>query len=432
MAAINRSDLKILITSADGSNTVDISKLVQTLSYFEDIFSPMITISMIVMSTGISSKKSIYQNLPIVGGERVKLTIPSNSESNKDLEFDDLFVQSVSDYISETEREVFNLNLVTREAITNETTRIGKRFPKGTPISVHVESIIREGLETDKKLNVDETMNPYGFLGNMKKPFTILTWLASKSVPSGGEKSTGGTAGYFFYETQEGFNFRSIDGLASSEPFSEKYYYRPSTIETTDDDKDFNILEYKTSRNNNLISNLERGSYCTHRMFFDPLKFTFTAQQEGLFKNSDYSKTTEFTGKSLELPMPPVDGKGKSLGDLPSRLITGVLDIGTTELNKSETSTEENADPMLRQSQAMMRYNNLFSSKVEMIIPLNTNLTAGALITCVYPEINREETKKADNELSGLYMIKELVHFFNIDASYTKLKLVKDTYGKKN
>ena len=167
-------------------------------------------------------------------------------------------------------------------------------------------------------------------------------------------------------------------------------------------------------------------------MFFDPLKFTFTAQQEGIFKNSDYSKTTEFTGKSLELPMPPVDGKGKSLGDLPSRLITGVLDIGTTELNKSETSTEENADPMLRQSQAMMRYNNLFSSKVEMVIPLNTNLTAGSLITCVYPEINREETKKADDELTGLYMIKELVHFFNIDASYTKLKLVKDTYGKKN
>ena len=74
MAAINRSELKILITSVDGKETVDISKLVQTLSYFEDLFSPMITISMIIVSTGVSNGKSIYQKLPIVGGERIKLT----------------------------------------------------------------------------------------------------------------------------------------------------------------------------------------------------------------------------------------------------------------------------------------------------------------------------------------------------------------------
>ncbi len=432
MSGINRSVPKITITSADGGKTVDISKLVQTLSYFEDLFSPMITVHMIIVSTGINSGKSIYQSLPIVGGERVKVSIPANSDSNIDIELDDLYVQSVSDYISGPEREVFNLNLVTREAISNETSRVGKRYAKSAKISDHVKKIIKDVLESDKKVNVDDTMNPYGFIGNMKKPFTVITWLASKSVPVGGEKKPGGTAGYFFYETKDGYNFRSIDSLASSEPFSQKYYYRPGTQETTDSDKNFNILEYTTNRNNNLISNLERGSYCTHRMFFDPLNFTFTTQDQGIFKKETYAEKTEYTGKTLDLPMPPVDGKGKSLGDLPSRLITGVLDIGTTELNESETSTEPNADPMMIQSQAMMRYNVMFSSKVEMTIPLNTNLTAGSLINCVFPEISRDETKKADDELAGLYMIKELVHFFNADASYTKVKLVKDTFGKKN
>ena len=236
----------------------------------------------------------------------------------------------------------------------------------------------------------------------------------------------------FFYETKDGFNFRSIDGLASSEPFSEKYYYRPGTIKNTDIDKDFNILEYQTNRNNDLISNLERGAYCTHRMYFNPLTNSFTTQEEGLFKLSDYQKKVENTGKNIELPMPPVDGKGKSLGELPSRLITGVLDIGTTELNTGESSRTENADPMLIESQAMMRYNTLFSAKVTMTIPLNTNLTAGSMINCVFPKITRDDVKESDDELAGLYMIKELVHFYNVDASYTKLKLVKDTFGKKN
>ena len=432
MSAIDRSVPKIIITSADGSKTVEISKLVQTMSYFEDLFSPMITVHMVVVSTGISNQQSIYQSLPIRGGERVKITVPANSESNIDLERNDLFVQSVSNYMSGPEREVFNLMLVTREAISNETSRVGKRYSKESKISDNVKKIIKEELETDKKVNVDETMNPYGFLGNMKKPFTILTWLASKSVPLGAEKSPGGTGGYFFYETKDGYNFRSIDGLASSEPFSEKYYYRPGTINTTDTDKDYNILEYKTTLNNDLIKNLERGAYCSQRMYFNPLDFTFTPQSKGLFSQNTYVDKTEFTGKPLEFTMPPVDGKGKSLGDLPSRLITGVVDIGTTELNKQESTTDQNADQMLIHSQAMMRYNVMFTSKVEMTIPLNTNLTAGTLIQCVFPQITTKKTKEADDELAGLYMIKELVHFYNVDASYTKLKLVKDTFGKKN
>ena len=85
MSAIDRSIPKIIITSADGSKTVEISKLVQTMSYFEDLFSPMITVHMVVVSTGISNQQSIYQSLPIRGGERVKITVPANSESNIDL-----------------------------------------------------------------------------------------------------------------------------------------------------------------------------------------------------------------------------------------------------------------------------------------------------------------------------------------------------------
>ena len=60
-------------------------------------------------------------------------------------------------------------------------------------------------------------MNKYGFIGNMRKPFTVLTWLASKAVP---EMEGDGTAGYVFYETQSGFKFKSIDKLISAEPVS--------------------------------------------------------------------------------------------------------------------------------------------------------------------------------------------------------------------
>ena len=62
MTAIDRSVPKVLISSADGKRSVEISKLVQTISIFEDLFSPMMTAHMLIVSTGISNDRSIYQS----------------------------------------------------------------------------------------------------------------------------------------------------------------------------------------------------------------------------------------------------------------------------------------------------------------------------------------------------------------------------------
>ena len=59
-------------------------------------------------------------------------------------------------------------------------------------------------------------MIDYNFIGNDRKPLYVCTWL-SKSVPigtsSGTGNSVGGGAGYLFYQTRDGFNFKSIDKI---------------------------------------------------------------------------------------------------------------------------------------------------------------------------------------------------------------------------
>ena len=63
----------------------------------------------------------------------------------------------------------------------------------------------------------------------MKKPFQLITWLASESMSGESEESSGGnSAGFFFYQTKDGFNFRSIDSLVEQEPFEKDYRYAPS------------------------------------------------------------------------------------------------------------------------------------------------------------------------------------------------------------
>ena len=424
MAAKDRSVYEIFtIKSNDGSRTIDLRGGIVSFSYFENVFSPMITAQVLITSTGnvITDEDgdlvSIYNGLPLRGGEKVSIKIPSNSENNVDLEFTE-------------EKEIFTLNLVSREAITNETSRVGKKFPSSEPISDSVKEIIEKYLLSQKNVDVDETQNPYGFIGNLKKPFTIITWLASKSVPGNvGGKSA--TAGYFFFETKEGYHYRSIDSLVSQDPYEIEYTYTPGVVDNNDPDKDFKILSYETKFNQNLIQNLERGAYCTYRMYYNPISGRFTTPQQGLFKVSDYAEKMENLGKDFEIFLPPVDKKNKSLGDVPSRYVTGVLDFGTLE-KKGSRSRKKNADPMEYHSQAMMRYNTIFTMQLEATIPLNTNLCCGSVIKLKFAKITTDKTKVIDDEQSGLYMIKELVHYYETRGSFTKLKLIRDTMGKKD
>ena len=313
MAAIDKSLYeKFLITSVDGSKSVELSEGVISFNYNEDVYSPMITAMVVVANTGNTVEgddgklQSVYNGLPLRGGEKMEIKIAGNSVDNNGLDFNDLYVGSITNVLVDSQRESFTLNLISREAITNETVRVGKRFPSSQKISDSVEDICKNYLSSDKLYDVDETQNPYGFIGNMKKPFTILTMLASKSVP-GTVSGKDATAGYFFFETQQGYRFKSIDSLIRNEPFSEKYVYSPGIIDTDDTTKDFKILEFTTSRNQNLLENLERGAYCSHRQYMNPLTFEYTPSTQTIFKTEDYTGKIENLGADPDIILPQLN-----------------------------------------------------------------------------------------------------------------------------
>lgn len=441
----------ITLESNDTKRSVDITTGTISVDYYEDIFSPTITAKIKVVNTGNSIVaengtviESIYNGLPLRGGERLSIRVYGNSDKNPGLDFsknseDYFYVSSITDVISQTNQESFTLNLVSREAITNETSRVGKKFSTSTKISDSVREILEKYLKTKKIGTIDPSSNPYGFIGNMRKPFTVLVWLAPKAVPDVPGKK--GTAGFFFYQTQDGFQFRSIDSLIN-QPIrtnikNEKIVFTYSQISQTYDgednkvDNDYRILNYYFERNNNLIEKLRLGTYSSVRYFFNPLDGTITPPGEIDYNIENYSKEKSSSlGVSLgedKYFLPKIfDDENKSLANSPTRIMTGILDVGTID---SGISTNINLNQTEYQSQALMRYNVLFTHTLNVMIPSNTNLRAGDVIECRFPKVTSSKTKEYDMEVSGLYMIKELCHHFDVNNSYTSLKLLKDTFG---
>ena len=76
-------------------------------------------------------------------------------------------------------------------------------------------------------------------------------------------------------------------------------------------------------------------------------------------------------------------------------------------------SKKTNYSPEKYQGQNIVRYNLLMTQSLSMMIPCNTDLRAGDVITCEFPKISREDKNEIDTETSGKYLIKELVPDLN-------------------
>ena len=78
-----------------------------------------------------------------------------------------------------------------------------------------------------------------------------------------------------------------------------------------------------------------------------------------------------------------------------------------------------------------MRYNQLFTIKLTITIGADLMLRAGDIIFCDFPELSSKSDQDYSRKTSGIYMISDLCHYFTPQQSFTKLELVRDSYGRK-
>ena len=81
--------------------------------------------------------------------------------------------------------------------------------------------------------------------------------------------------------------------------------------------------------------------------------------------------------------------------------------------------------------QSVMRYNQLFSIKTNIIIPGNFSLRAGDLIQCDFPDLTVDQNNERNKQTGGIYMIASVCHRMTQSDTFTSLSLVRDTFGRK-
>ena len=413
------------ITSSNGDNVVSLIGGILKFQYFENLTSPNVTAILEVVNTGNTIEgQGLYNGLPVRGGERVffkvKTPIEAEAEQEENLQYI-LYVNKITNVISNKSRETFTLHLCSREAISNEQTRVTKKY-YGQTIDESISQIVKL-VEPLKQTEFEKCENTYNFIGNLRKPFTIISWLQSKAIPVG---ATSRSAGFFFWQTRKGFNFKSVDGLIKAGVENKDKIPRFAYSETYDSSKEdpfpnsTKILSFTVLDDNNVLDDLNSGVQSTYRIFFNPVSFEFTEPQNSMFKERPASTL----GEAYEPPKiaDPENIPGVYMA---SRIISEVYDVGTLEVG---VSTQINYNQVDSTAQAITRYGMLFNTSVKINLPAMTNLCAGDAIMLYFPKTTDEETVM-DDRISGIYIIKDLTHLFLANSSYTALKVVRDSHG---
>ena len=105
---------------------------------------------------------------------------------------------------------------------------------------------------------------------------------------------------------------------------------------------------------------------------------------------------------------------------------TGSLPSGNTQ-QQLEKSKDENFKVEKVLNQSIMRYNQFFSFRSEVVIPGDFSLHAGDAIYLDSPQQTDKLTDEVNEQSGGLYIITELCHYLDLNGTYTKLHLVRDS-----
>ena len=435
---------KFEIFSNSSNEFIDISQLSPEIHYYENILSNSITASAKILETGGNKKfdgKTVFDGLPIRGGEKIDLIIKDSQEQSNTLSLTgerSFYVNRVKDGNNDTQKNFYTLDLCTREFFANEQSRVFKRYDG--KISDHIRSILTEnytaGLKVKKNIEIDETVGNYNFIGNTRKPFYVCTWLSTKAIPNlNKNKSIGAAGGYFFYETYDGFKFKSLDILFQKTP--KKYYIFNNTQETPPAPKtDSNnratyqkILSVDIDRNIDLQQNMTLGTYNNRSIFFNQYSFDYETAN---YEITEQQNKVETAGKEFVF-VPEI------FRDSPTRIMTHMLDLGVLPQGKNaeeqlktfkSNPTTPNFDAKNIMVQSIMRYNQLFSIKINIMIAGDFSLRAGDIIWCDFPETTNIDSKQTNKRTGGKYLIASLCHRITPKDTYTSLTLIRDSFGK--
>jgi hypothetical protein len=418
--------------SDEGTNEpfrMDVTQLVQEIQLYESINRSTLTGVLVLVDAA-----GLLDRLPLTGNELLEFTAHSpgftpEDKSTHGYDFTmksgfPMFVYSIKS-ISEPSPGVktYALRFCSKELIKDRQRKLCKAFEG--PIHDTVFKVLRGHLKSKKNWFFEQTTPIVKYVIPKKSPLDTIKFLCKESVSKKFK-----SAGFFFWETSDGFHFKSLENMitnpsgvakraiaqyTNSPKLMAGARYKTKKGNTIIKGNNERVFEFKILNRYDTLSNINKGVYASKLVTYDAFSKEFDEQ--------DFSYPHEFVN-TTHMGQISKDTTSETNGLMPiynyedNKLLSDFSEgrymfLSATQGMHHETTDKEPFDTAdikntIQRSISQQGAFNSFS--IELLVPGNTAVTAGSVIEFSTLTSSGVDNPTIDPYMSGTYLVVEVRH----------------------
>lgn len=388
----------------------DITAQVLNIQFYEDIFAPFITGSIVVKESF-----DLINLFPFVGEEFLDLEVTTPTLKGSSIK-GKYYIYKLTDREHLGDKNVvYQIHFISVEAIADMNKKVSKTF--SGKISDLVEQFVKDkniGLESTKKIIIDPTNNNVKYISNYWSPIKNLNYLCGNAV------NKNKTPNYVFFENRDGFYFISLENLYQNIVTSEFVYDKytrdklPGGRDIRNVNEDYKrILEINIPVAHDYMDRLRNGMLASRQFSYDITKKTYNVKNYNMltrFKDQKHLNTYPINSDKV------VFRSNSTIINFPKNYgnFTGYGDVTNAQSNQERISTLKMAE----------------SNKINITVPGRTDYTVGQKIAIVLYRVepaSKKDRDLTDKMFSGYYLIAAINHVIDREKHHCYMELIKES-----
>ena len=440
-------ELEVLDLVTVSGMRIDLIASCVGITIFEDIFSLALT-----GTIAISDAYNLPSHGPILGQEYLHLKIRTPSFPDVETTAIDFSENVFLVHSMSTRKKIapgvqgYVLSFASQELIKNQRLKVTQSLTGSW--SDLVEQMLRDDkyLNTAKNILIEKTAGVKRFVAPNIRPLDVVVLGTKQAIAQ-----TGGEPTFLFYETFDGFHFRSLASIYNEQPSFLFKTVQPGSNPPVGRGMNIakqleTILDYSIVNNNDTIIGYRGGMYGSKLITHDIVNKTYKTSNYNYHDNfiSEPHIVSGTTAERIEYPIVSelyVNQEGR-VSDFHGR--TFVVPETNSSLDSEKDAqhvTTANTSPfnsykpsswMQRRNSQMLQLENAFN--INLRVHGNTMIRVGKVVTVNIPYVQASSLKKAeplDKFYNGPFLIKRIRHDFAMMQSPPKhtmsMNLVKDS-----
>ncbi len=389
----------------------DITAQVINIQFYEDIFSPFISGSLI-----IKESLDLVNLFPFVGEEFVDLEITTPTLENTKIK-GRYYIYKLSDRELVGDRNVvYQLHFISVEALVDINKKVSKVYVGN--VSKLVKEFITDkvnGMQSTKDVVVEDTIKDAKFIANFWSPVKCINYLTDYAV------NKNSTPNYVFFENRDGFYFVSLDALYKNGVKQEFVYdkYTRENLESKGASTRSTEEDYKRITNISIpvgfdyMDRIRSGAFSSKVISWDLTRKQYNSKMYTMFDRFDKQ---EHLNKYALASNRAIFKSNSALINLPrqTQVFGGFGDPSNYKILQERLSLMKLAE----------------GSKIEITVPGRTDYTVGQKVNVKLYKIepvSKDDTDNEDKMFSGNYIIAAINHYIDREMHECHMELIKDS-----